>query len=340
MGGAAAATLAALLAFVLLIAVIVATEQNATPEGDGGGGGVLNAGQVPAAFAPWLQRAGSLCPAIGAPLLAAQLQQESNFNTAAVSPAGAQGPAQFMPGTWPSWGRDDDGNGRASPFDIGDAVMAQGRYMCALAAQMSQALAAGRVQGSLSDLALAAYNAGPGGVLAARGVPSNGETDRYVASIHATLGKFGGGTAPSLGGTGTLVPNDGSFPSRVVLSAQRWIGKPYVWGGGDINGPTGGGFDCSGLALNAIYQASGGTVTLPHSAAEQAKLGTPVSGGQLRPGDLVFFADTPTAAPHHVGVYVGNSSILDAPDFGKTVTIDRLDTPYYQHQTITARRYG
>jgi cell wall-associated NlpC family hydrolase len=344
--GIAAAGAAAVVAFVLMIAVIVASNN----QDHTGPGGQLATGSVPASFTPWVQRAGALCPQVGAPLLAAQLQQESNFNPAAVSVAGAQGAAQFLPGTWPSWGRDDDGNGVASPFDIADAVMAQGRYMCALASQMAQALAAGRVQGSVQDLALAAYNAGPGAVLATGGIPRNGETDAYVARINAALPRFGATTAPGQPGQPApepatapaqpMAPNDGSFASNVILAGQRWIGQPYVWGGGDTAGPTRGGFDCSGLTVNAVYAASGGAISLPHNAAQQATLGAPVNNNQLRPGDLLFFASSPAAAPHHVGIYIGGARMLDAPDFGKTVTVTGLDSPYYRTQTITARRFG
>ncbi|MBO0877509.1 MAG: transglycosylase SLT domain-containing protein, partial [Pseudonocardia sp.] len=208
-------------------------------------GGTLNTGSLPASFTPWLTRAGAMCQQIGPPLLAAQLQQESDFSSAAVSAAGAQGPAQFLPGTWPSWGRDDDGNGVASPFDIGDAVMAQGRYMCALAGQMAQARAAGQVQGSAQDLALASYNAGPGAVLAAGGIPRNGETDAYVTGINAALPRFGT-TAPAQpdqpppapAPAQAVAPNDGAaFASDVVLSGQRSLGQPYAWAGGDASGP-------------------------------------------------------------------------------------------------------
>jgi hypothetical protein len=307
--------------------------QAVVKKGVGGASGTLNTASVPAEFAPWLQRAGALCPQISPALLAAQLQQESGFNTTAVSPVGAQGPAQFMPSTWPSWGRDDDGNGQVSPTDIGDAVMAQGRYMCALAGQMAEALAAGRVQGSLQDLTLAAYNAGPGDVRAAGGVPHNGETETYVARINAALAHFGTPGAPGAGTAPGLVPNDGRFAYNVVLAAQRWIGQRYVWGGGDANGPTGGGFDCSGLTLHAVYTASGGAISLPHNAAAQSKLGTPVTNNQLQPGDLLFFADSAGAPAHHVGIYVGNSRMLDAPTSAKPCRSRRW-TP----RTTAARR--
>ncbi len=88
-------------------------------------GGVIAPGTVPADYQTWVIQAGSQCGQIVAPLIAAQLDVESSWNPNAVSPSGAQGLAQFMPGTWPSWGRDDDGNGRISPFDPGDAIMAK-----------------------------------------------------------------------------------------------------------------------------------------------------------------------------------------------------------------------
>ncbi|MGW5219888.1 peptidoglycan DD-metalloendopeptidase family protein [Nocardia sp. NPDC004085] len=159
--------------------------------------GELAPGSVPPEFEPWYRRAGGLCPQISAALLAAQGKAESGFQPSAVSGAGAQGPAQFMPGTWATYGADDDGNGQTSPFDIGDAIMAQGRYMCAIAATVDTWIDEGKVHAphGRAELYLAAYNAGEGAVLASGGFPTGAadyltQTRPYVDKILATTPEF------------------------------------------------------------------------------------------------------------------------------------------------------
>lgn len=78
-------------------------------------------------------------PAIGVE----QARQESQFNVNAISPAGAQGLFQFMPGTWATYGT-------GSPFDPEAAIQAWARYMSKLLKQF----------GGRYDLALAGYNSG------------------------------------------------------------------------------------------------------------------------------------------------------------------------------------
>lgn len=141
-------------------------------------------GTVPDDFAPWLERAGSLCPQITPSLLAAQLAAENGFrhgDSAPVSVTGARGPAQFMPGTWASYGQDYDGDGTVDVNSIGDAVMAQGHYMCTIAATIDGAIADGVVSApnGRTELYLAGYNAGEGAVLASGGFPT-GHTDYVV----------------------------------------------------------------------------------------------------------------------------------------------------------------
>ncbi|WP_374116518.1 peptidoglycan DD-metalloendopeptidase family protein [Hoyosella sp. YIM 151337] len=170
--------------------------------GDGLGDHLAD-GSVPPEFAPWITRAGSLCPEIRPSLLAAQIEAESGFRTHAVSSAAAQGPAQFIPTTWASWGRtvDDNGNPTGPPGSgnvnaIPDSVMAQGRYMCHIAQTIDAAITDGRVRApnGAAELYLAGYNAGEGAVLSAGGFPSGGqyttETRPYADKILAAEPKY------------------------------------------------------------------------------------------------------------------------------------------------------
>ena len=92
------------------------------------------------------------------------------------------------------------------------------------------------------------------------------------------------------------------------------IGLPYVWGG---DGPTNGdaGFDCSGLTT---FSYAAARVSLPRTAHTQYYKGPHVpQGAALQPGDLVFYG-TP-AKVHHVGMYLGDGKMINAPTFGKPV---------------------
>lgn len=127
---------------------------------------------VPARFAPALARAAQRWN-VSAALLAAQLYAESNFNPFATSQVGAQGIAQFMPGTARAMGL-------ADPFDAAAAIDAQARLMRDLLRRFAAV-----------PLALAAYNAGPGPVAACGCVPPYPETRGYVARILGLLGGMG-----------------------------------------------------------------------------------------------------------------------------------------------------
>jgi len=149
----------------------------------GGGDGALAAGGGLPAFVPPRFRAPLLRAAgrwnVSAALLAAQLMAESNFNPFAVSPAGAQGIAQFIPSTAASYGLRD-------PFDPVEAMAAQAHLMSDLIRQLGS-----------PQLALAAYNAGPAPVEACHCVPSIPETTAYVSRILALLGGAGALALPA-----------------------------------------------------------------------------------------------------------------------------------------------
>jgi hypothetical protein len=134
---------------------------------------------VPARFAPAINRAAQRW-SVSAALLSAQLYAESGFNPFAVSSAGAQGIAQFMPGTAASYGL-------GNPFDAEASINAQAHMMRDLLGRFASV-----------PLALAAYNAGPGAVGRCGCIPPYPETRGYVARILGLLA--GAGDAGALTG--------------------------------------------------------------------------------------------------------------------------------------------
>jgi peptidoglycan DL-endopeptidase CwlO len=111
------------------------------------------------------------------------------------------------------------------------------------------------------------------------------------------------GTYPTINVSGS------SLEVHALREAMTKIGDAYVWGAA---GPST--FDCSGLVVWAYAQLG---VSLPHFTGDLWNSGVHVSRAQLRPGDLMFFY----ADIGHVGIYVGNGFMLDAPTFGIPVGI-------------------
>jgi cell wall-associated NlpC family hydrolase len=103
-----------------------------------------------------------------------------------------------------------------------------------------------------------------------------------------------------------------STGARALAAALTAKGTPYVWGG-----TRPGGFDCSGLMLWSFKKAG---LSLPRTAAAQSVVGQPVSLANLQPGDLVFFY-SPVS---HVGIYVGNGQVLNAPQTGDVVKLSPI----------------
>ncbi|MFE2961017.1 C40 family peptidase [Nocardia tengchongensis] len=121
------------------------------------------------------------------------------------------------------------------------------------------------------------------------------------------------------------VRSDGTDGGNAVRAASGWLGTPYVWGGGGAGGPSGGGFDCSGLTQYAIAQASGGQVVLPRTTYEQIYSGVRVPVHDIRPGDLVFPAGSFGArGPEHVQLAAGNGMVIEAPSAGSRVKWSRM----------------
>ena len=111
----------------------------------------------------------------------------------------------------------------------------------------------------------------------------------------------------------------------VVGIAMQYLGVPYVWGGASPSG-----FDCSGFSMYVFAQIG---VSLPHHAASQYGMGTPVSKDQLQAGDLVFFNGL-----GHMGIYIGGGQFIHAPHTGDVVKISSLSDSWYARTWVGARR--
>ncbi|GAB0102851.1 hypothetical protein JMUB6875_18220 [Nocardia sp. JMUB6875] len=296
--------------------------------GFGTPGGNLASGKVPPELEIWYRRAGSLCPEIKASLLAAQAQAESGFRSDAVSPDGAQGIAQFMPGTAKALAPDGqpyvidaDGDGVASSLEPADAIIGQGRYMCSIAKTIEGWMSEGKVSGDLTALTIAAYNAGEGAVLSSGGMPNQisrhyTETRPYVARILAAEPGF-----RSLGSEGRFqADQNADLGPQIVAAGQQWLGTPYVFGGGGPGGPSDGGFDQAGFTAAAVFAASGSTISLPRTAEQQWEQGVEVQLLKAEPGDLVFGSFGPRG-PSDVGIYTGSGRMLHAESGGKVAEV-------------------
>jgi cell wall-associated NlpC family hydrolase len=125
--------------------------------------------------------------------------------------------------------------------------------------------------------------------------------------------------------TATVPVGAAKGAATAIAAAKAELGKPYAWGAG---GPDS--FDCSGLTAWA-WNAAG--VSLPHNAAAQQGVGTPVPESQLQPGDLVFFG----SPAYHVGLYIGDGLMIHAPTSGDVVKIVQLS---YMSDYSGATRVG
>lgn len=117
---------------------------------------------------------------------------------------------------------------------------------------------------------------------------------------------------------------------EITIYAVGLVGTPYRYGG---NTPDSG-FDCSGL-IGHVYQSRAG-VAPPRTVSRLQYWGQPVSGDNIRAGDLVVFAQSSVAT--HAGIYVGDGRFVHAPSTGGQVRLDRLDSKYWSSRLLAFRR--
>ncbi|MFC9498411.1 NlpC/P60 family protein [Streptomyces sp. NPDC056982] len=335
------------LSVVLLIAAFSDDGTDGRVGNPVGGGLRVGKGGVPSEYAPLILQASADCPyGLPASVLAAQLKQESNFNPNAGSSAGAQGIAQFVPGTWQTWKA--DGDTAEDVWDPEAAIPAQGRFMCSL---LKKGQAHPQYNGSPIEQALAGYNAGWGRVDQYKGVPppsfAQGQTYNYVKNILAMSSQF---AAPDASADGSL-PAGFELPSgtpKKVRIAVSWALKQrggWYQLGGDCTKAHGKNparwCDCSSLMQQA-YKAAG--VSIPRTTYDQVNVGDQVDIDKPKPGDLVFNpgSDGSDARPGHVGMYIGSGLVIEAPRTGvktRTVTYDswRKSTSYMTRVTEIRR---
>lgn len=106
--------------------------------------------------------------------------------------------------------------------------------------------------------------------------------------------------------------------NAVYDTATDYLGLKYVWGGASLTK----GADCSGFTQQ-IYKKYG--VSLPHHAADQAKMGTKITSKKdLQAGDLVFFGSKNNIT--HVGIYGGDGKFIESPHTGASVRVSKLSS--------------
>ena len=140
-----------------------------------------------------------------------------------------------------------------------------------------------------------------------------------------------GGSAPEAPAPPPPADNGGggsATGSQIANFALGYQGYPYVWA---TAGPAS--FDCSGFTYWVIRNVLG--IDIGRGLFTQVAAGTPVSQGNLQPGDLVFFQNTYTWGLSHAGIYIGNGQFIHAENESTGVKISDLNSSYY-----ASRWYG
>ncbi|MGI8335235.1 C40 family peptidase [Actinomadura scrupuli] len=292
---------------VLLVAVVFGGVIGALVTGSGSGWSCAAgpapaahaASDIPADYLAWYQQAGALY-GVPWPVLAAIGKTESDHGRgkgsgihSGANDAGAMGPMQFLSTTWKAYGVDGNGDGSKDVHDPTDAIFGAAHLLKADGAPEHL------------DAAIFQYN----------------HAAWYVKTIRALATGYAGGIPPEAVtaagcAAGALPPN--VVAAKVIAYARAQLGKPYVWG---AQGPDA--FDCSGLTMMA-YQAVG--VRLPHYAASQWNSLSHVPPGQQQPGDLVFF-EMKSDGPGHVGIFIGNGEMIEAPNHTAPVRVSTVNRP-------------
>jgi len=101
-----------------------------------------------------------------------------------------------------------------------------------------------------------------------------------------------------------LANQQASRRNQIVNFALKYVGNRYVWGGTSLTN----GADCSGFVQSVMRNFG---ISLPRTSREQAKVGRAIKSSEMRPGDLIFYANS-SGTVNHVAMYIGNGQIVHA----------------------------
>lgn len=168
-------------------------------------------------------------------------------------------------------------------------------------------------------------SANDAGSLSATDLATAGSSSSLPSTV--TGGATAGAIEPDFGDDQSTAsgesPEIQNLGTEAVSEAEKFLGVPYVWGG--TNPAVG--VDCSGLVQD-VYKSLG--ISLPRTSEEQVTVGEAVpSLADAEPGDLVFFpgSDGTASSPGHVGIYIGDGKMIDAPYTGTNVQVDPVGDP-------------
>jgi cell wall-associated NlpC family hydrolase len=140
-------------------------------------------------------------------------------------------------------------------------------------------------------------------------------------------------TVPPVVETPAPAPPTPTRGDQISQLAIERVGAAYTWGGTSPQT----GFDCSGLVRWVLAQLG---IEVGRTVWSQYPHGEPVSADDLRPGDIVFFANTYTAGLSHVGIYVGDGQFVDAGTERTGVRRASIWDPYWSARYVGAKRVG
>ena len=288
---------AAAAGIVLLVALLAAGAGAGITSLLGGGDAAPSAtatASIPPAMLALYQQAATTCPGLPWTILAAVGTVESDNGksllpgvNSGANGAGAMGPMQMLGPTFAAYDQPVPPGGANPPSPYDPTD--------AVYAAARMLCADGAANGADISGSVFAYN----------------HASWYVAEVLDLAQSYGESQAKTVAA--------GTAGGIALDWALAQVGTPYIWGG-EIPGV---GFDCSGLT-QAAYRVAG--VPLPRTAQEQYDAGPLVpAGAPLIPGDLLFFGGGPTDITH-VGIYIGNGQMVDAPYTGADVRVESTPT--------------